>query len=140
MRGALALIQSDPPGGQRVVTVRGEIDIGTTPALRDWLAKASGRGKRSITVDLRGVPFLAIGGLYVLCEEARRMAAHRARLTLVCTDDRILQLLAVCRLEDVLCVVPERTHGGAVAAWSPEDDERAVRLRDWLRRHDAASA
>ena len=139
MRGALALIEPDRSGGGRVVSVRGEIDVGTTSALREWLARASEGGRRSVTVDLRGVRFLAVGGLYVLCDEARRMAARRARLTVVCTDDRILQLFSVCLLDDVLHLVPTPP-GDAPPKWSGEDDERTARLEAWLRRHAAQSA
>nr|MDQ5807955.1 STAS domain-containing protein [Actinomycetota bacterium] len=72
MSRALALIESDAPDGGRVVTVRGEVDVGSTGALRDWLARASDRGRRSVVVDLRGVQFLAVSGLYVLCDEQHR--------------------------------------------------------------------
>jgi anti-anti-sigma factor len=139
MRGAVALIESDAADGDRVVTVRGEIDIGSTPALRDWLARASDGGRRSVTVDLRGVRFLAVSGLYVLCDEQQRMLAHRARLTVVCTDRRIRQLFDVCRLDGALHVVSERPTDPN-APWSDEDDARAARLAEWLRRHAAVSA
>ena len=139
MRGAVALIESDTADGDRVVTVRGEIDIGSTPALREWLSRASRGGRRSVTVDLRGVPFLAVSGLYVLCDEQQRMIPHRARLTVVCDDPRITQLFDVCRLDGALHVVPTRP-AAVGAPWSEDDDARAERLTAWLRRHAAESA
>ncbi|HEV2814021.1 MAG TPA: STAS domain-containing protein [Solirubrobacteraceae bacterium] len=140
MPKAFALIEGDSADSDRVIIVRGEIDVGNTAALRDWLVRASAGGRRSVTVDLSGVRFLAISGLYVLCEEQHRMAAHRSRLTVVCDDPRALQLIAVCRLEDTLHVVPSRSRGAARTPWSADDDARADRLAAWLERYTAQSA
>jgi anti-anti-sigma factor len=138
MSRAVALISagSDSAGGGRIVDVRGEIDVGSAPSLRDWLIRASDRGRHSVVVDLSGVDFLAISGLYVLCDEASRMVRHRARLTVICSDARSLQLFAVCRLDEVLHVVRSR----AEVSWEPwgaGDEARAERLGDWLARYAA---
>ena len=140
MRGPLALIE-DAPGDEqeRVITLRGEIDVGSTPALREWLARASEGGTRSVVVDFSHVEFLAVSGLYVLCDEQARMTRHRARLTVICAIPRILQLFEVCRLRDVLRVVPSRDaldHG----AWGDDDAARASRLDAWLDRYAVRSS
>ncbi len=140
MRGAVALIEVDSVGGDRVVTVRGEVDVGSAPALRDWLSRASDGGTRSVCVDLRAVQFLAVSGLYVLCDEAQRMARSQQRLTVVCTDPRVLQLFNVCRLDDALLVLSDRPCSPEVEPWGPDDDARAGRLEAWLRRYAAESA
>ena len=139
MRGPLALIEPAPDGDDRVIALRGEIDVGCAPSLREWLARASDGGTRSVTGDLGRVEFMAVSGLSVLCDEQHRMSAHRARLTIVCDRTRILQLFAVCRLDDVLRVVPsrDRVENGP---WCEDDDERAERLEAWLERYAAESA
>ena len=135
----LAVIEDAPRADGRVVALRGEIDVGSTPALREWLSRASEGGRRSIAVDFAHVEFVAVSGLYVLCDEQARMAPHQARLTLVCAAPRILHLLDVCRLADVLCVVASRT-ALAVDAWGDEDDARVRRLDAWLDRYAAGSS
>ena len=139
MRGPLALIEPAAAGTDRVVAPRGEIDVGSTPSLREWLARASDGGTRSVVVDLGRVEFMAVSGLYVLCDEQQRMAAHRARLTIVCSRPRLLQLFAVCRLVDVLWIAATRADvdGGP---WTAEDARRAQRLDAWLQRYAAESA
>jgi anti-sigma B factor antagonist len=139
MARAVALIEADSPGESWVVDVRGEIDVGSAPSLREWLLRASDGGRRSVVVDLRRVEFLAIGGLYVLCDEQHRMVAHRARLTVVCSDARALQLFEACGLEEVLHVVPA-PDDAAAPPWSEEDEARAERLALWLARYAAESA
>ncbi len=138
MRGPLALIEDTPGEDERIITLRGEIDVGSTPALREWLARASEGGTQSVVVDFAHVEFLAVSGLYVLCDEQARMARHRARLTVVCAIPRILQLFEVCRLADVLHVVASREELGG-EAWTADDSARASRLDTWLDRYAVRS-
>ena len=135
MSATLALIEDDLDRRERFVGLRGEIDVGTTPALREWLARASEGGTRSLAVDLSHVAFLAVSGVHVLVDEQHRMAAHRARLTIVCAAPRLLHLFALCRLDDVLTIVPSRTELDA-ARWTLGDDLRARRLERWLDRYE----
>jgi anti-anti-sigma factor len=139
MSAPLALIEDGSVTDGRVVALRGEIDVGSTPALREWLARASEGGRQSLVVDLRNVEFMAVSGLYVLCDEQARMARHQARLTVVCASARMLQLFEVCRLLDVLRIVPTRSDLDTVA-WTLDDERRAERLEAWLERYSAGSA
>ena len=80
---------------------------------------------------------MAVSGLYVLCDEQARMARSEARLTLICDSPRILKLFEVCRLADVLRIVPSRDELDAVGVWDGEDDERSARHEAWLERYQA---
>ena len=135
---ALALIEDLPSSEDRIVVLRGEIDVGSTPALRDWIGRASDGGRSSVTVDFSYVAFMAVSGLYVLCDEQARLARHKARLTLVGAGPRILQLFEVCRLGDVLRVLPSRTTPDP-PGWTAEDDARTQRLEEWMSRYAAAN-
>ena len=135
MAAPLALIEDTPLGDTRVVSVRGEVDVGTTASLRDWLDRASEGGTRSVAVDLEHVEFMAVSGVYVLCDEAARLARSAAQLTIVCRQPRTLRLFEVCRLGDVLRVVPDRSSIEPADTWSAADDQRAARLEAWLDRY-----
>ena len=138
MSAPLALIEDGPAADGRVVALRGEIDVGSTPSLREWLARASEGGRHSLIVDLTNVDFMAVSGLYVLCDEQARMARHHARLTIVCSSARMLQLFEVCRLAEVLRVVPSRADLNGTA-WGTDDELRIERLEAWLERYSAGS-
>ena len=138
MAAPLALIEDGSGRGGRVVALRGEIDVGSTPSLREWLSRASEGGRRSLVVDLTKVDFMAVSGLYVLCDEQARMAPHQARLTVVCKSARMLQLFEVCRLMDVLRIVPTRADLDG-QAWGHDDEERVERLGAWLERYSAGT-
>src|SRR5687768_506016 len=135
MPAPLALIEDTPLGDTRIVSVRGEVDVGTSAALRGWLDRASAGGTRSVAVDLEHVEFMAVSGVYVLCDEAARLARNTAQLTIVCAQPRTLRLFEVCRLGDVLRVVPDRSGIGPAGTWEADDDERATRLESWLDRY-----
>jgi anti-anti-sigma factor len=139
MSAPLALIEDGPVADGRVVALRGEIDVGSTPSLREWLARASEGGRRSLVVDLSNVDFMAVSGLYVLCDEQARMARRHARLTIVCGSARMLQLFEVCRLLDVLRIVPSRASLNG-DGWGADDERRAARLEAWLERYSAGAA
>jgi anti-sigma B factor antagonist len=140
MAAPLALIEDAPLGDVRIVSVRGEIDVGTATALRDWLDRAGDSGRRSVAIDLEHVEFMAVTGLYVLCDEAFRLAANEAQLTVVCNSRRLLRLFDVCRLGDVLRVVPDRASIPPAGAWGVDDDNRARELQNWLERYAPPSA
>lgn len=141
MPGPLALIEDGAAASERIVALRGELDVGTTPALREWLSRASEGGRKSLVVDLSHVDFMAVSGLYVLCDEQARMASHQARLTVVCHSPRILQLFEVCRLEGILHVVGHRADVRAdTGTWDPEDEARAERLTNWLERYTSGAS
>ncbi len=135
MAAPLALIEDSPRGDVRIVSVRGEIDVGTTPALRDWLDRASAHATRSVAVDLAHVDFMAVTGVFVLCDEAARLAQNEAHLTVVCDDQRTLRLFEICRVGDVLHVEPDRDALAPHGAWDADDDVRAARLDQWLERY-----
>lgn len=59
------------PGGARVVSVSGEIDIATAPQVDEALARRE-PGETAVVLDLRGTTFLDSSGIRVL------VAAHRA--------------------------------------------------------------
>ena len=139
MSAPLALIEDGPFAGTRIVTLRGEVDVGGTPALREWLSRASDGGHRSLAVDLSHVEFLAVSGLYVLADEQSRMARNQARLTVICSATRFLQLFDVCGLGGVLHVVASRSSLRG-QAWEPADEDRAERLLIWLERYASGQA
>lgn len=133
----LALIEDLPRSEERLVILRGEIDVGSTETLRDWISRASDGGQRSIVVDISHVEFMAVSGLHVLCEEQTRLARHRARLTVVGAGPRIRQLFDVCRLNGVIHVVASRS-ALAARAWDADDDARTMRLEQWMSRYATA--
>ena len=110
----LALLADDRVNGTPVLTVRGELDVGTAPALMAWLAAATDNAQRTAIVDLTGVTFMAGAALHVLCDEQERLLERGEGLTVVCQHPQLLGLFRMVELEGVLDVVPTRTAARAV--------------------------
>src|SRR3954467_8991855 len=95
----LALLADDKVAGTPVLTVRGELDVGTTPALTAWLGAATDGGRRGAIIDLSAVTFMAGGALHALCNEQERLHQRGLGLTVVCHQPQLLALFRLVELE-----------------------------------------
>ncbi|WP_035304749.1 STAS domain-containing protein [Actinokineospora inagensis] len=88
--------------------VRGEIDMGTAPALRDHLETAVGRGADGapLLIDLTGVGFLASAGLALLVEYHTRCRDAGRPLRVLTGGGAVLRAIEVSSLDNVLEVHP----------------------------------
>lgn len=88
-----------------VVRVRGEIDMFTTPLLRDALEKQFAQeANRVVVVDLVGVTFLASNGLAALVEAQRTAEASGSTLRLVGKSRAVTRPLESTGLRDVFAL------------------------------------
>lgn len=94
------------PGGVTLITVRGEVDVFTSPALEARLADAVDDGAVRVVVDLSPVDFLDSTALGVLVGGWKRMRAADGDLVVVCAAERLLRLFRITRLDEVLPSFP----------------------------------
>jgi anti-sigma B factor antagonist len=80
-----------------VVTIAGEIDIATAPALRCHLLSLPGR---STILELSGVPLLCAAGLTELVDLHDRLTRADARLALAAVPPPVRRVLAITGLDD----------------------------------------
>jgi len=92
--------------GVSVLHVRGEIDVATSPGLRNHLNELIERGHEIIIVNLTEVSFIDSTGLGVLVGSVRRIRAIGGDLRLVVTQPHIIKLLDLTGLDDVFSVAP----------------------------------
>jgi anti-anti-sigma factor len=82
--------------GVPVVSLSGELDLSTAPRVRGALQRV---GSGPVVVDLDGVDAIDDIGLGVLVGAAGRLRSVGADLVLVCTDERLLELLRRTRVD-----------------------------------------
>ena len=92
-------------GGTSVVTVAGEVDVATAPALRDCLDQAVRRAEGAVVVDLLGVTFIDSTGLGVLIGAQRGCAEDGRELQLVIAEPRILKVFEITGLTELFPIV-----------------------------------
>ncbi|WP_084960782.1 STAS domain-containing protein [Thermoactinospora rubra] len=91
------------PGAQ-VVVIGSRLDAGTVAGVRQRLHEAVDSGDGDLVADLSAVEMIDATGLGVLVGTHRRaLGAHR-RLVLRNVPPRVMRVLAVTRLNRVLCV------------------------------------
>ena len=100
--------------GCAIVAASGDVDISTSPALREALAHVLAEGNRAIVVDLGAVPFIDSTGLGVLVGAFTAIRTAGGRMAVVNDHSAVLKVLTITALHDVLGVHP--TLERAVAA------------------------
>lgn len=85
-----------------IVEVGGEVDVYTSPRLRERAVEAVDAGARDLVVDLRKVEFLDSTGLGALVAVLKRVRGREGTLRLVCSRDDILKIFRITGLDKVL--------------------------------------
>ncbi|MGK3207008.1 STAS domain-containing protein [Amycolatopsis sp. MEPSY49] len=97
MTTALTLVASVGDDGDRILTVRGEIDMGNAGEFGAALERELAAGA-ALTVDLTGVTYLDSAGIAALFDRA---ADHELRLTAPRLLDRVLRVSGLTQVAKV---------------------------------------
>ena len=90
--------------GTLVVDVAGEVDVYTSPKLRERLVGLVNDGATDIVVNLEGVDFIDSTGLGVLVGVLKRIRARGGSLSLVCDREGLLRVFTITGLERVFAI------------------------------------
>ena len=98
-------------GSATVLTVTGELDLATSPALEAELERASS-GPELVILDLRCVTFMDSTGLSLLVKAQRRAQDSRRRLAVVKGGAQVQRLLTLTGVAERLTLIdsPEQVH------------------------------
>ena len=92
--------------GWTVVSVYGELDVATSPDLRERLIRLVSEGRVQLVLDLDGVDFLDSTGLGTVVSALKRVRTHGGDLRLVCTEARITRLFQITGLDKAVPLLP----------------------------------
>ncbi|MBK7721087.1 MAG: anti-sigma factor antagonist [Austwickia sp.] len=87
-----------------LVTIGGDVDVYTAPALREQLDRLIAAGRRHMVLDLEQVPFMDSTALGVLVGRLKLTRVQHGSLRVVCTVPRILRVFDITGLKQVLPV------------------------------------
>ena len=91
-----------------LVTVEGEIDIGSAPRLISRLNEAVGNCETPVVVDLTAVIFMDSTGLALLLNAHRRLSRRGKGFAIACADGPVQRVFAITDMTEVLNVRPDR--------------------------------
>lgn len=92
--------------GWTVVSLYGELDVATSPELRELLVRLVGDGAERLVLDLEGVDFLDSTGLGTIISVLKRVRTHGGDLRLVSTQARITRLFEITGLDKAIPLLP----------------------------------
>ena len=113
-----------------VVSVTGEIDAFTSPALEQELEWVLGDGANNAVVDLGEVAFIDSTALRVLLKALPRFSRRGGKLVLVSDDRRVLRTLEVTGLDTKFTVEPKLAEAIAQFANGSSAVRTETRSRD----------
>jgi anti-sigma B factor antagonist len=94
-------VKLDRDGDVCVVSLRGEIDVYTSPMFKKDLVEAIDGGCRHIVVDMEGVEFIDSSGLGVLVSGLRRVKELDGWVHIVCSREPVLRVFKITGLDRV---------------------------------------
>lgn len=95
------VLETREQDGWTIVDVKGEVDLYSSPALRERIVKLVEEGKTRLMVNLSEVGFMDSSGLGALVGALKRVNERSGRLVLVCPEGSPLKVLTITGLDKV---------------------------------------
>jgi anti-sigma B factor antagonist len=99
---------------ETVVSVTGELDLASSPALEEALEQLDGSEPRSVILDLTDVDFMDSAGLAVVVRAHQRAESAGTPFALVSASPQVRLLLSVTGMDERMTVAqtPQELLGG----------------------------
>ncbi len=98
-------IQTRSSAGDPILTLHGDVDMRTSPTLRDKLLQLIQQRPERIVLDLAGVPYMDSSGIGTMVELKRRLDRIGGKLVLAGLQPRVRSLLEITRLDQFFAIV-----------------------------------
>ena len=97
-------VRTRSEGDWSIIEVEGEVDMFTSPKLREAIVRTVDTGSYRILVDLEGVTFMDSTGLGTLVGGLKRVKEHDGILALVCSSRSVMRVLTITGLNNVFSI------------------------------------
>lgn len=87
------------------VSISGEVDLATAPALDDYLTELIAENQRDLALDLNGISFMDSSGLNVLLKVRRALEEAGLMLALLTPSPQVSRTLSISGLDQVFRIV-----------------------------------
>ncbi|MCG6552345.1 MAG: STAS domain-containing protein [Candidatus Magnetominusculus sp. LBB02] len=87
--------------GYTVVSVAGEIDMYSSPALRDTLLSLVKKKAAVVIVNLKDIKYIDSSGIATFVEALKKMMAYKGRLKIVNVPERVMEIFKFSKLDQV---------------------------------------
>ena len=97
-------VETNETGGQTAIKVTGEIDLYTSPDLRNAISKALGKGSGPVSVHLEEVSYMDSSGVATLVEALRSADRGSIEFVLDTPSKAVMKVLQLSRLDSVFTI------------------------------------
>jgi anti-sigma B factor antagonist len=104
-------IRSESRGDIAVFYLKGEIDLYTSPAIREELNKTIDRKKKKILISFKDVSYIDSSGLATLVELYQRAKKWKGNIVLVEMEDSVQGVFELSRLDKIFTILPAVEEG-----------------------------
>jgi anti-sigma B factor antagonist len=87
--------------GMKVMALSGEIDMYTSPALREEMMGLIDKRVTPLLVDFKGVPYIDSSGVATFVEGLKRMMSYGGRLKLIGLLEGVKEIFSFSKLDKV---------------------------------------
>ena len=94
------VLTTETDGDRTVITIKGELDAYTAPAVEEQISKLISDRSRDIVLDLSQTGFLDSSGLRAILTAHRRLDGEEGSLTLRAPSEPVTRLLEITGLTD----------------------------------------
>jgi anti-sigma B factor antagonist len=94
-------------GDVPVVAINGDIDLESSPKLRDFLKPKAAQKTPRLILDFTGVPYIDSSGLATLIEYFQSVQSSSGKLALACLSPRVKNVFEIVRLEQIFSLFPD---------------------------------
>ena len=90
-----------------VVSITGDIDLETSPQLREFLKPKSSKKTTLLVLDFSGVSYIDSSGLATLIEYFQAVQGFKGKLALASLSPRVKNVFEIVRLEQIFSLHPD---------------------------------
>jgi len=130
-------IEAITAGDCAVLRMAGEMDVYTSPKLRQQVADLAENGTIHVIADLRGIDFLDSTGLGTLVGSLKRLRVRQGSLMVVTSGGRILRLFQITGLTCAFALY--RSVLDAISAdrdWQEAIASEGRSAKEWCFKHE----
>ncbi len=91
----------------QAVDVHGEIDVYTSPKVKETIHSLIEKGHYNLIINLEGVRYIDSTGLGVLIGALKKVREHNGRILLICTNPQIKKIFNLTGLVKIFEIFPD---------------------------------
>jgi anti-sigma B factor antagonist len=90
-----------------IVSITGDIDLESSPKLREFLKPKASQKTPRLLLDFTGVNYIDSSGLATLIEYFQSVQGFGGKLGLACLSPRVKNVFEIVRLEQIFALYPD---------------------------------